>query len=105
MKASLIVLVMLPLMGCASTLPTSSIDVPQVATSIPADAHLMWCKGSASSCFESAGAFCASDEEPTFSSRNYPHTQGKWHLVPEVGMAFPAMIQDNDGWHMLVVCD
>lgn len=86
--------------GCARTEAAKVNDSHSVAILAPADAHLAWCKGEPSSCFDAAKTLCFY-EGKMFSTP----LKGKFHQVPEADMAFPAMVQEGDTWRILFVCD
>jgi|SRR5579859_4104394 len=95
MKLSLIIPVIL--VGCAhqaqALVPSS---VPE--DNMPASAHVIYCSNP-DMCFESAALDCSPDVT------NKQHlTPGEWKQVAEPGFAFPALVQDNNGWHMWIVC-
>lgn len=93
--------------GCSSSLDHGpsvlqrAHDVATVPVHAPAGTHLVWCSD-ASACFESASMFCA-PADPTSSKRQHFHP-GQWEAVQETGMSFPAMVQVDGGWRMLIRC-
>jgi hypothetical protein len=67
---------------------------------VPSNEHLVWCQGSPANCFDAASAFCGDDQQGNLQS----HQPGKWLQVAEPGMSFPAMIQQDAGWSMVIRC-
>lgn len=94
------------LMGCSHSVPeVKDASGASIVMTVPADAHLVWCKGGPEDCFDAAGSFCSSDKLEGMTATQHPQP-GAWHQAPEVGMVFPAMIQEKDhSWRMLFVCD
>jgi hypothetical protein len=109
MKLGIILPALLSVVGCAAKVP--AVAAPRDAFAIQAsevsvpdqdDTHLVWCP-TAESCFESAAVFCGIAKD---SSPHQQHiTPGRYHPIAEKGYEYPAMIQGQDGWRMLIMCD
>lgn len=95
-------MVALAIAGCSSAVHQEVRNVSEVVNTAPSDAFLTWCKNP-ESCFEGAAAFCTEDDLSGNSYSQHVHP-GPWHQVAETDMAFPAMIQDHDGWRMWFAC-
>lgn len=107
MKFSLITLVATTFIGCAATttgqtaFPSMTLAAPSEPVSVDANTHLVWCRGKVENCYIAADTFCSPDKDT-----NSQHmTPGKWEQVSDSpDMAFPAMIQDADGWRFFIRC-
>lgn len=94
-------------MGCsANVIPPKTVASEAPSTvKIPEGSHFVWCSGEPANCFDSAALMCGETLEGARGQVTQHSKPGKWHQVAEVGMTFPAMIQNGDVWRMLVVCD
>jgi hypothetical protein len=101
--ASAIILVGAALMGCSSSPHKASNPSTSYLVHYPSNAHLTWCRN-AVGCFDSAAALCSVEDHTEWSEVSQHPASGPWHQVPETGMKFPAMIQDDSGWRMVFVC-
>jgi len=80
-------------------------DIATVELPAGISTHLVWCKAE-EECFTNASLQCSPDHNALTGGyfNGYPRP-GKWHAVAENGMAFPAIIQEEHGWRMLIMCD
>lgn len=104
MKLGIIFPLTLVAMGCGSApaKPSTAFSVQAASIEVPDqdNAHLVWCP-TADDCFTLAATFCGVAK----GGSGQHVTPGRFHPVAEKGYEYPAMIQETNGWRMLIVCD